>query len=502
MLRCSIAKNNAVSIEKYKYLTSEILEILILLVLTYPFDIVQVHLLDFPNIVIRGSELQLPFQACLKVEKLGDTILKATEPQMILYNLYDDWLKSISSYTAFSRLILILRALHVNTERTKTILVPNTSTVVEPHHIWPSLTDEEWVKVEVQLKDLILADYGKKNNVNVMSLTQSEIRDIILGMEISAPSAQRQQISEIEKQTKEQSQLASTASRTINRHGDEIIAITTSNYETTAFAGKTDWRVRMLNVCNLHLRANHIYVASDDIQDTNYTYVLPRNLLKKMISITDLRTQIAGYLYGVSPKDGPLIKEIRCIVMPPQRGTHQMVYLPNQMPNHKLLEDLEPLGWIHTQPNELASLSPHDVVTHANIMVDQQRGEQDKTIVITLSFTPGSCSLAAYKITSSGYDWAKKQPSAQDINPQGYLPTHYQRVKMILSDRFTGFFLVPTLDSWNYNFKGVRFQPENKYCLEPGVPRGFYSENHRPNHLMSQRTNDVGDESNAPIDNY
>ena len=36
-------------------------------------------------------------------------------------------------------------------------------------------------RVEVSLKDLILADYGKKNNVNVASLTQSEIRDIILG---------------------------------------------------------------------------------------------------------------------------------------------------------------------------------------------------------------------------------------------------------------------------------------------------------------------------------
>ena len=303
-------------------------------------------MLDFPNIVIRGSELQLPFQACLKVEKLGDVILKATEPQMILYNLYDDWLKSISSYTAFSRLILILRALHVNTERTKTILVPDMNTKVEPHHIWPSLTDEEWVKVEVQLKDLILADYGKKNNVNVMSLTQSEIRDIILGMEISAPSAQRQQISEIEKQTKEQGQLVSTTSRTVNKHGDEILAATTSNYETATFAGKTDWRVRKLAICNINARTKCIHVATDDIQDANYTYVLPKNLLKKMISTSDLRTQIAGYLYGMSPSDGPLIKEIRCIVIPPQRGTHQMVYLPNQLPNHKLLENLEPLGWL------------------------------------------------------------------------------------------------------------------------------------------------------------
>lgn len=63
------------------------------------FFVWQVHLLDFPNIVIKGSELQLPFQACLKVEKFGDLILKATEPQMVLFNLYDDWLKTISSYT-------------------------------------------------------------------------------------------------------------------------------------------------------------------------------------------------------------------------------------------------------------------------------------------------------------------------------------------------------------------------------------------------------------------
>ena len=64
---------------------------------------------------------------------------------------------------AFSRLILILRALHVNNDRAKMILKPDKTTVTEPHHIWPTLTDEEWMKVEVQLKDLILADYGKKN---------------------------------------------------------------------------------------------------------------------------------------------------------------------------------------------------------------------------------------------------------------------------------------------------------------------------------------------------
>lgn len=37
-------------------------------------DPLEVHLLDFPNIVIKGSELQLPFQACMKLEKFGDLV--------------------------------------------------------------------------------------------------------------------------------------------------------------------------------------------------------------------------------------------------------------------------------------------------------------------------------------------------------------------------------------------------------------------------------------------
>ncbi|XP_055343538.1 pre-mRNA-processing-splicing factor 8-like [Paramacrobiotus metropolitanus] len=190
-------------------------------------DPLEVHLLDFPN-----------------VEQLGDMVLRATELQMVLFNLYDDWLKNISSYTAFSRLVLILRALHVNTERTKVVLKPDKTTITEPH-IWPTLTDEQWIKVEVALNDVIVADYGKKNG-NVASLTQSEIRDIILGMEISASSAQRQQIAEIEKQTREQSNLTAVATKTTTKSGDAIVTTTTSNYETQWFSSRAEWRVRAI----------------------------------------------------------------------------------------------------------------------------------------------------------------------------------------------------------------------------------------------------------------
>lgn len=137
-------------------------------------------------------------------------------------------------------------------------------------------------------------------SVNVASLTQSEIRDIILGMEISAPSQQRQQIAEIEKQTKEQSQLTATTTRTVNKHGDEIIVTTTSNYERQTFSSKTEWRVRAISATNLHLRTNHIYVSSDDIKETGFTYILPKNVLKKFIVISDLRTQVSDPTRSVS----------------------------------------------------------------------------------------------------------------------------------------------------------------------------------------------------------
>lgn len=451
-------------------------------------DPLEVHLLDFPNIVITGSELQLPFQAALKIEKFGDLILKATEPQMLLFNLYDDWLKTISSYTAFSRLILILRALHINVDKARMLLRPDTSVHVEPHHIWPSLTDEQWIKVEIALKDLILADYSKKNNINVGALTQSEIRDIILGADITPPSLQRQQIAEIEKQAREGAAATATTTKTVNVHGEEVIVTTTSPYEQAAFGSKTDWRVRAISAANLHLRINHIYVNSEDISEDGYTYVMPKNLLKKFVCIADLRTQVAGYLYGVSPPDHPQVKEIRCIVMPPQWGNHQIVNLPSNLPEHDYLSEMEPLGWLHTQPNESVQMAPGDVAAHAKMLENFTSWDGERCITMTAAFTPGSVSLTAFKLTPQGYEWGRENVDAATTVGAGYSPACYEKVQMLLSDRFMGFFMVPDAGSWNYNFQGSKFNANGLYGLKLANPKEFYSEIHRPTHFLEFST--------------
>ena len=473
-------------------------------------DPLEVHCLDFPNIVLKGSELALPFQAALKVEKFGDLILRATEPQMVLFNIYDDWLKSISSYTAFSRLILILRGLHVHTDKVKQILRPDTSVFTEPHHVWPTLTDEQWIKVEVALKDLILADYGKKNNVNVSSLTQSEIRDIILGMDIAPPSVQRQQVAEVEAQARDQSQMTATTTKTTNALGEQIVVTTTTQYEAATFHSKTDWRVRAISATNLHLRTKHIYVSSEDISEEGLTYVLPKNILSKFITIADLRTQIAGYLYGVTPDHSHEVREVRAIVLVPQVGNHQSVTLPNALPEDDLLVDMQPLGWIHTQPNEIIQhgmqvLSASDVVTHASITSDNADtwGGKDE-IIVTTSFTQGSCSLTAYRVTKEGLEWGEQnRTTTGGINTELYSSKCFEKVQMLLSDRFKGFFLVPQGDlGWNYNFQGVKHQRQMKFSLKMDIPECFYAECHRPQHFLSfVQLEDDEDEDGADLDN-
>jgi pre-mRNA-processing factor 8 len=452
-------------------------------------DPLEVHLLDFPNISIRASELQLPFQAAMKVEKLADMILRATEPQMVLFNLYDEWLKTVSSYTAFSRLVLILRALHVNTDKTKLLLRPDKTVITQAHHIWPSLSDEDWIKVEVQLRDLILNDYGKKNNVNTQSLTSSEVRDIILGMEISAPSMQRQQAAEIEKQQQEQQQLTAVTTKTQNVRGEEIVVTTTSQYEQQAFASKTEWRTRAIATSNLRTRANNIYISSDDIHESEdrHTYILPKNVLKRFITIADLRVQVAGYLYGSSPPDNDQVKEIRTIVMVPQVGNTRDVQLPQQLPQHEYLKTMEPLGVIHTvSGNEAPYMTAADLTMHSRLMATHSSWDK-KTVTLAVSFTPGSVSLSSWALTPAGYTWGAQNKDTSSDSPAGFSTSFGEKCQLLLSDKIRGYFLVPETDQWNYSFMGASFGSVEKrpvYC-KIDQPRPFYDAIHRPVHFSS-----------------
>jgi pre-mRNA-processing factor 8 len=88
---------------------------------------------------------------------------------------------------------------------------------------------------------------------------------------------------------------------------------TATNYEQQVFSSKSDWRVRAISATHLPLRLQHIYVSNDDVKDdaASFTYVLPKNILRAFVAASDLRTQVAAFLYGVSPPDNKQVKEIK-----------------------------------------------------------------------------------------------------------------------------------------------------------------------------------------------
>jgi len=192
-----------------------------------------------------------------------------------------------------------------------------------------------------------------------------------------------------------------------------------------------------------------------------------------------------GYMYGVSPPGNSSVKEVRCIVLPPQAGSHTHTTVPLQLPEHDYIKDMEPLGWLHTQPSELPQLPPQDVVSHAKFLNDNKTWDGEKSVVVTCSFTPGSVTLTAYKLTPQGFEWGRKNfDRGEDRAFSGYSPSFYAKVPLLLSDRFMGFFMVPDIGSWNFNFQGVKLSSTLKYGVKLGAPREFYHECHRPSHFQ------------------
>jgi pre-mRNA-processing factor 8 len=60
-----------------------------------------------------------------------------------------------------------MREINVKKESKKVILKNDKKKINEKNKIWKKMKDEEWIKVEVKMKDIIIDEYGKKKNVNV-----------------------------------------------------------------------------------------------------------------------------------------------------------------------------------------------------------------------------------------------------------------------------------------------------------------------------------------------
>ena len=99
----------------------------------------------------------------------------------------------------------------------------------------------------------------------------------------------------------------------------------------------------------------------------------------------------------------------------------------------------------------------------------------------TMAHSHCLCNPKVGHLTLNLFRWATAKD--RDKSNIDYTPLFYQKVQMLLTDKYYGFFMVP-IGSWNYNFQGFRHDKDMQYELVLENPKEYYHELHRPDHFM------------------
>ena len=77
-------------------------------------------------------------------------------------------------------------------------------------------------------------------------------------------------------------------------------------------------------------------------------------------------------------------------------------------------------------------------------------------------------------VTKEGYEWGR-QSKDEGATEVGYdETTMFNGCSVVFSDKFMGSFLVPSENSWNYNFHGIQFSSSMSYDMISDIPREYY----------------------------
>jgi len=337
-----------------------------------------------------------------------------------------------------------------------------------------------YLTIEKRLKDLVVEDYATTNNIATNALTQTEVRDIILGIKIAPPSEERQQLAQ------EQANITATTSRTTNADGQQIVTQTLSAYEQQRFQSRGEWRARCLQAANMNLRTARINSPPDALAD-GQTIVLPLNLLRRFVEVADPRVQVAALLYGREARQDPEKKEVYSFILPPQYGTQEEgVKFPPLLPKGEPeeLSGLTLMGWIHTAATDSASITPEEAIRIANIYQKNHLGVPPP--VVSVSFVPGATTVRAFRLTDAGLEWAIQNVNTGD-RAEDFSESFAERIPVLMAETYHGWFMLPKGDSdlnWNLNFNSLKLNNFETYEVQQGLPLPFFHMKYRVNHFL------------------
>ena len=428
------------------------------------------------NTVIKGSNLLVPFRALLKVPKIHEIVSTAAKSQSHIIGLYDDWLDTISPLTAFFRLLILLRALNVNESRCRTILRSVARSNPSSHHMWPKLEAGEWLHVETSLKDLIVADYCKRNAVDVSRITPTEIRDILLGQEIASLSVQqaRSELIDRAKQTIQTDAIRKSGKIKESRKGN------TKSFVPRSHHSKTEWRQRAL-ATRARPEVSEVDTLSPKHVQSHESVILPSNILYMVSRCSDVYNKVVVLLYG---RKLEAQCQVICAVFPAQIGTHENVTFSYRQSEHPLFNSLTLIGVLTTCFELEYKPTNSDLIMMTNVAKDNYSDAHD-LFYITVFLNGGKATLATYRTSSSGNEVLKNlsgNPN-EDSSTTELLENAFAQCEIQLGQESSGFYLVPEDGIWNYSFLGVS-PPQYPSTLIVDAPHDYHNPYHRKEHFI------------------
>lgn len=136
-------------------------------------DAMENFVIDHASVAVKTCSSVPPLSNVMRLETLR------IEKAVGHVGLYEGWGET-SRFTNFCRLLLVMQGLEADEDRVKGLGICK---------VWPDLVDSEWIRKEIELKDIVVGKYCDAHGMDSSSLSQSEVRDIVFGFKVSSGSA-------------------------------------------------------------------------------------------------------------------------------------------------------------------------------------------------------------------------------------------------------------------------------------------------------------------------
>lgn len=407
-------------------------------------DPIRVQLIDYPEILIKNTEIKISLHCLLRIKKFRKIITESFSCANLIFNLYDNWLAKISAYTSFSRLILILRGIEVDFFKVREIFMNSFDSIISDF-FWPTFDENKWIKVEIKLKNLILEIFSKKNFFLNKNFSQNEIREIILIGNFSSKKFVLSEDINLEKKIK--------ISLLKDSKGRKIKVSNTSKGSPPRYISLSNWKISSFIGKKFNPETYRIKTQSIKNKIIKKKIIIPRNIIKQLIYISNLEFNILAILFGKSLRKKDKLTEIKILFVPPQINRNNFIDFIFKIPKHKVLKSFYMSGFVCTSGIKTTINQKFQKKTFLQSM------ENFKILIlILLNISKRGCEIKSVKMKKR-FNNIIKSDRKKDV-------------KIFITKNFFGVFLISRNRSWNFFYKFPKFiktRPISVIIESPGI---------------------------------